>query len=293
MSSERAPLRLSLLGALPAKGRAGTFKVLGDFGLTRIVETASIPGRTLSALRSEVSALRAFIESGLPKFTQERLKALGRSLFESFLPGRVRALYNGAVPDRPEVRPVELFVEDQELASWPWEYLYDPDRNGFMCQGLTPISRGTFTINPVAASDPVEKKLALLVAVTVPPKDPQTTPEQEVAWIREVFQTWLANDSIELNVLDQITPIKLARELDEKSYDILHFYGHGGFDWAQKEGYLWVSDQEGKPRKWWSHEFAPVIQTRGLRLIFLNACELGRIPPKWSTRAFLFRRGDP
>jgi hypothetical protein len=265
---------------LPAEGQAGIFRILGDCGLSRIVDTATLSGTKLAALRSEVKALRGFIESGLPSFDPARLKALGQSLFETILPGRVRALYNKVVPDVPEVRPVELFVEDQELASWPWEYLYDSDRNGYMCQGLMPVSRSTLTLNPLAASDPTEKKLALLVAVTVPAKDPQTTPEVEVAWIREVFQTWLANDSIELNVVDGTTPTKLVRELDKKTYDILHLYGHGGFDWAQQEGYLWVLDEEGKPRKWWSHEFAPQIQTRGLRLIFVNACESGRIPPE-------------
>jgi len=84
--------------------------------------------------------------------------------------------------DRPEYRPLELFVEDYEVAGWPWEYVYNPERNHFLCQSFHPISRGVFTVNPGDGCRVELEKIRLLLLLAASSQDGEARPEQEAGW---------------------------------------------------------------------------------------------------------------
>jgi CHAT domain-containing protein len=58
--------------------------------------------------------------------------------------------------------------------------------------------------------------------------------------------------------------------------DVVHFVGHGDFDEKEREGSLLLEDEQGRPRRLGSEALRQVLCGRGLRLVFLNACETGR-----------------
>jgi hypothetical protein len=81
---------------------------------------------------------------------------------------------------------------------------------------------------------------------------------------------------VELEVLRATTPTALHRWLWATSYDVVHFIGHGGFDQDAGQGYLVFEDDKGAIFKLSARNACEIFCQRGIRLVFLNACETGR-----------------
>jgi hypothetical protein len=59
-------------------------------------------------------------------------------------------------------------------------------------------------------------------------------------------------------------------------YDVVHFIGHGAFDTTEQQGYLLFEDDKGAVFNVSARTACEILCQRGIRLIFLNACETGR-----------------
>jgi hypothetical protein len=222
---------------------------------------------------------------------------LGEQLFNIVFVDTVKRLFDQATGNDQTVVPIELLLEDFEIASWPWEYLYDHGREMFLCQELHPVSRGIFTLDPGGIPALKQDRVRIMVLVGVG-KDGEATPREEVKWINEVFSTHLASGSVEIKVQEALGPIPLEQELSRGSYDILHFFGHAAYDASRKEGYLRLDRPGGGSFRFYANEFGRLLRGTGIRLVFLNACETGKgasseNPARSSVAAALLGRGIP
>jgi CHAT domain len=275
-----------------------TLITFAEFNESRVVERVSIVPSEVEELAKSIRELRGFIEAGDPPLDQPSLIRLGSRLFSLIIRGDVKRLLDRATGAKGEIVPCEVFVEDYEIAGWPWEFLYDDSTHKFLCQELLPISRGIFTLSSHDKLTPKRGKVLLLLVIGVRPNDPGTTPAEEVKWIRGVLQTELATDAVELDILEAISPDELDRKLQRRSYDILHFFGHARFDEASGQGYLRLDQPAGDAFRFYATDFAQLLEGKGLRLVFLNACESGRgnednHPGRSSVAAAMLDRGIP
>jgi hypothetical protein len=271
--------------------------IFAEFGNNRAVERVNITSDRLALISEKVRALRGFIESGYPSHSESSLKMLGEELFNVVFVDTVKRLFDQATGTDQTIIPIELLLEDFEIACWPWEYLYDHGREMFLCQELHPISRGIFTLDPGGIQALKGDRVRIMVLIGVG-KDDEATPGEEVKWIDEVFNAHLASGNIEVKVQEALGPIPLEQELSRGSYDILHFFGHAAYDPNRKEGYLRLDHPDGRQFHFYANEFGRLLRGKGIRLVFLNACETGKgatseNPARSSVAAALLGRGIP
>ncbi|HXH43959.1 MAG TPA: CHAT domain-containing protein [Bradyrhizobium sp.] len=265
-------------------------------GLSRI----KIAKSEFDGLVGEIRGLRSFIEGGAPEFGKEALRALGSRLFELLLVGRTRDLFFTATGEHEpgEVLPLEVVAEDPEVASWPWEYLYNSNAESFVAQEFHPISRSIFTSTKPSACGPIAGKVRMLLILGVPPDDRDTTPQEEIKYISEVFSAQLDDSRFEIDVLSAEEYQKIVTKLSAQEYHIVHYFGHAGFDYKERVGYLSIQ-RPGKERfKVDANVFALALRNRGVRLVFLNACKSAvsaptENPARSSIAAALLDRGIP
>lgn len=291
--------RLYIFGSAASGPTAQTLLLFAEFQKSRAVERVSIVQEKFQALSKTIRELRAFINSGYPPFEEGLLQELGSSLFDLVITEDVRVLFNQAVGAAAgRFLPLEIFVEDYEIAGWPWEYLFDTATNEYLCQAFHPISRGIFSINCRSVEPKADTKIRILVLIGVLPEDPSTTAKDEIAWIQEVFESELAQELVEIHVKQAVSPRELNSELQRSAYDILHFFGHAGYDERKRQGYLRFDQRAGEPFRFYAKEFSRLVAGRGIRMAFLNACETGvsgddSDPGRSSIAASLLNQGIP
>src|SRR5947209_1426794 len=130
MSVRRPTLRLYVLGQLGNRARTQTLTMLAEFEGSRAVESVQLTKRQADNLTVGILAMRAFIEAGYPPLEEQNLRELGSQFFDLIVRNRVKRLFDAATGRREEgLLPFEIFLEDFNIAGWPWEYLYDTANN--------------------------------------------------------------------------------------------------------------------------------------------------------------------
>lgn len=296
--AQRPTFRLYLLGSLGDGKQPQTLVTLAEFREGRAVERVTLEPEPTKALTQRIRELAAFIEGGFPPFAEAALQQLGDDLFRLVLRNKVRDLFITATARRERFLPMEIFVEDYEIAGWPWEYLYDAMNGKFICQEFHPISRGLFTLEPGRELRRRRGKIRILFVSGVLPGDPAITPAEELKVLQEVFRSYLATDSVEIRVVSGVEPLVLNQVVNTGVFDILHFVGHAGIDLQRKEGFLRFDRPRREPARYYARELAILLAEQGVRLVFLNACESARAagsesPARSSVAAALLEHGIP
>ncbi len=224
-------------------------------------------------------ATLAFLEGRAAAMPDAKaLRALGRDLFETLLPGDVRRLYDSARSLQPDgILDVVITSTIDWVADKPWELAFDPSRREYLATSCGNIVRNVFTAVP--AERPARRRsgrLDLLVVSSRPQGVPEIAIHEETARLRAAFQPLLDARLARIEVLPRATPEKLQRRLAEGRIDVLHFIGHGAFDAESREGSVLMEDASGRPRALGFEPFRQIVCRRGLRLVFLTACETGR-----------------
>jgi len=136
--------------------------------------------------------------------------------------------------------------------------------------------RNVFTAVPADAFPPRAGRLRILIAAARPKGAQPVAAREETALVRHAFQELVTAGLAEIDELPRTSPDRLQRRLAEAPVDVLHFVGHGVFDAKEREGYLLLEDGRGQPRPLSAAALRQIAGRRGLRLVFLNACETGR-----------------
>jgi len=212
---------------------------------------------------------------GLPAGSE--LRAFGRDLFETLLPGDVRRLYDVA---REKRRAAALPLVFTSMLDWvadkPWELCFDPARREFLAASSVNFVRNAYTAVPAESTSRRRGRLRVLAVVSRPrglaPLDDRT----ETGDLRQAFAPLVRKGKVEIDVVARPTPAALQARLTRGGIDVLHFVGHGHFDPAAREGFLVLEDEQGRARPLGAAALAQLLCRRGLSLVFLNACESGR-----------------
>lgn len=287
--------RLFILGKVGDYSQPLT--MFAEFNNSRAIERVILDKSAINDLAKRIRDLHKSIETNYPPFDVGELVDLGDRLCRLILTGKVRSLFDNATGQNTELLPFELFVEDPAITGWPWEYVYDSTTNKFLSQEFHPISRGIFTVFRKRALRPIKDKVRILLVLGVLPGD-KSTPDNEVKWIREVFHTQLASDSVQIDVKHSLSPQELDKQIQTNRYDVFHYFGHAKFDGKRDEGFLSLERPGADPFKLYANDLAQMMQNKKIRLAFLNGCETARSsknedPARSSIAAALLAFGVP
>jgi hypothetical protein len=211
------------------------------------------------------------------------------------LPGGVRRLYDVARIDRArssDRRRLDIVITSviNWVADKPWEFAYDSNRQSFLATEAVNFTRNVLTAVPAEefAAHP-GKPLHILVVVAQPIGMGLLSAPEEEQVVRRGFQELEDLGLVTVEYMLRARIDQLHERLRNPNVDILHFIGHGTYDEEQKEGYLVFENSDGGMQKISAQSLRQVLCQRGIRLLFLNACETGMVGR--SNLKFDFNRG--
>ena len=207
----------------------------------------------------------------------KELRELGRDLFEALFPGDVRRLYDTARA-LGKGRPLDVVFTSMLdwVADKPWELAFDPSRREFLATSSVNLVRNAFTAVPADVPARGRGRLRILAVAAQPRGAAPVDARTETSDLRKAFADLVRKGRAAVELLAPATAGRLQRRLAAGGVDVLHFVGHGEFDEREREGSLLLEDERGRPKPLGTDALRQVLCGRGLRLVFLNACETGR-----------------
>lgn len=243
-----------------------------------------------------VLASSATVRRGLSG--QERpVRDLGIILFRALFGEGVHSLLmtsrQQAAMSGEQLRIV-LRMAPAELACLPWEFLFDPGEDDYLCLS-TPLIRRPQVLRPVRALGVTGPLRVLGMAVT-PGDQPGLAADEERRRLAA------ATDALAGRVELAWTGGQSWRDLNGAlrhggPWHVLHFIGHGGFDSLAQEGVLILADEDGRSHALSASDLALLVEKHpSVRLVVLNACDTGQssaLNAFSSVAGALLRRGVP
>jgi hypothetical protein len=258
------------------------------------------------ALESRLQALEiALLKSGGTrrdiKFKEEEtVEDFGRALFDMMLGGEVRDLYRRsrqkALDDGKGLR-IRLRVEAPELASLPWEYMYDETEGDFVCLSAeSPVIRYLALDRPPAPLT-ISPPIRVLGMVASPNDRSALDVDREVQRIDRATAQLREQGLLTWEWLPGGGWRDLQRAMRSGPWHVFHFVGHGGYDPATQEGLLAMVDEKGGTFRISATQLGRLLADHNsLRLVVLNSCEGAKGSDTnifSSTSSILMRRGVP
>ena len=196
---------------------------------------------------------------------------------------------------------IKLRQHQPELASLPWELLYDPQGQSFLAlSDRTPVIR--FLPGVLESPLPPASPPWHLLLVTASPKDwPALDVERERRAVLDAVHPLVEGGQVVVTRLDGATPAGLLVALREGVH-WLHFVGHGQYDPGSGQGAV-VLEREDRSGTLMDvdtlRHLLPEVHERAsarLRLVFLNACataQVGVLPGTRGLAQVLAQAGVP
>ncbi len=277
-----------------------------------VVRTISSAGETRdeapyafdeNKLRDRLHAIElALARSGAPTTRRKQttdeiaVEEFGRELFDAVFAGNVLVAFNEtrnkAKCHDKNVR-LKLCISSPELARLPWEFLFHPSMDDFLCL-QTDISIARY-ISQQQSVEPITVELPLQILGIVSNPDDDLDVESESEKLDEVLRE--LGDNAQVTWRSRVTWDKLQREMVMGRWHVLHFIGHGGFNRRRGEGEIYLMDKEGNQDAIRASTVARLMSGhRTLRLVVLNSCQgaQGSKSDEFSsTTATLVRTGVP
>jgi tetratricopeptide (TPR) repeat protein len=251
-------------------------------------------------LEARLAALEDAVLGGGGAAAGQDTRTFGSQLFDALLTGEVRTVYDRsrqAVEGSGEGLRVKLRVNAPELATVPWEFLYDPRAGEFLALSrLTPIVR--YLELPLGEQAlAVKPPLRILGLVAGPADAPPLDVAREKARLDQAVQPLQAAGRVEMVWLEGQSWRSLQAAMQAGPWHIFHFVGHAAFDPRSAEGVLLLTNDDGRSAPVSASQLAGLLADHHtLRLAVLNACEgaKGSEQSRFSSiAAGLVRRGLP
>ncbi|HET8630633.1 MAG TPA: CHAT domain-containing protein [Thermomicrobiales bacterium] len=245
----------------------------------------------LAILRSRGGQRRVVAASEQP------VQELGRLLFETFVVGEVLSLYDLSWRDASRADSglrIRLQVAAPQLATLPWEYLYDPRQDEYVCLNRRkPLVRYLQVAQPVAPLM-VTPPLRILAMAVNPADADALAIDRESALMVQALGPLLAAGKVQLDWVHGGTWRDLQVALRAGHWHVFHYIGHGGFDHSRGEGVIGLVDETNRTRELPASDLVIHLADHpSLRLVLLNSCEgatASREDLFSSTAALLARR---
>jgi hypothetical protein len=241
-------------------------------------------GERFYQIISRHEAIQNYIEDKAPAAlpTDEELRTFGALLFETLFVGKIRRLYDAARSEQQNgTLNIILTCTIPWVANKPWEFVYDPVRYKFLATEEIHFIRNVTTPVPAQQIPDHDPPLRILVVAAQPVGTVILSLEDEEARIRMRFEPLLAAGIVKIDVLAAATVDLLQDRIVDaqrfgRPYDIVHFMGHGEFDSEADQGHLIFNAIDGLPQYVNIQTLREILCGRGIKMLFLNACESAR-----------------
>jgi ABC-type branched-subunit amino acid transport system substrate-binding protein len=220
----------------------------------------------------------------------EAATQFGARLFEALLSGpAVREVYVVARRDAHAagrgLRVTLSLGAVPELASVPWEFLYDRPR--FLAQHVhSPVVRFVDLEDPPPPLR-VEAPLRVLGIVSRPKDDDlaNLNAEEEQAALERCLRPLIDSGRVTLRWLTRATLEALQQEVDRgEGFHVFHYIGHGEYDEERGHGSLILERDDRRARRVDGQQLGTMLSrlcdNGSLRLVVLNACEAAQTAPQ-------------
>jgi tetratricopeptide (TPR) repeat protein len=205
---------------------------------------------------------------------------VGAQLFDALLPGELRSMYDVArsvTREAGEGLRIKLRVNAPELATLPWEFLFDQRRGAFVALSrYTPVVRYAEVAapdRPLAVTPPLR---VLGVAASPDGVEPLDIAEEQRR-VEAAFAPLVEQGQLELTWLTPPTWRALQAALQAGPWHVLHFVGHAELNGENGEPVVILADDGGEALRLSAGQLADLLaDQRTLRLAVLNACEGAR-----------------
>lgn len=283
-------------------GQAGSFRVevvRSPAGEARAEVALDVEALLARREQLEQAILASAVASRaiLPQ-TERPLREVGQMLFTALLgSGDVAGRYRASAAlasERGEGLRVVLRIDTPELASLPWEAMYDAVDGAYVCRRdqlvrHVPVAS---VIQPLKVQPP----LRILGIVSSPRGLPSLDVEHEQEQLTRGLAKPCAEGLIEVQWAAEATWAALQDMLLGGQWHVVHFIGHGDFDASQDEGVLALAREDGRPDMVEADRLVDLLhEARPMpRLIVLNSCSgaaTGTIDLFAGTAAALVRGG--
>ncbi len=240
----------------------------------------------MSELRTRLLELEnAMLSASLPRrrvnTTEEAVaRQWGKQLFDVLFSGEICSSYLLSLQQAEQQGKglrIKLRVQPPELASLPWEFLYDTREGDYVVLSRhTPLVRYPDTPlpeQPLTVSPP----LRILGMVAAPKDQLPLDIAREQERIATALRPLRDAGVVQLTWLEGQSADDLARALINGSWHVFHFVGHGGFSTDADEGFIALTGPDGATEQLGARELGRLLNDHpSLRLALLNACEGAR-----------------
>jgi hypothetical protein len=212
-----------------------------------------------------------------PQRPAEAVNRLGVQLFRSIFHSDVGETYRTSLQqarDEQSQLRIRFRVDEPELATIPWEFLYDDREGDPLCLvGDThlvrylPLGRPqeTLTVTP---------PLRILGMVSNPAELAQLDTEGERRLMTDALDHLIEAGTAAVEWVEGGTWRDLEAALRGGPWHVFHFIGHGDFDTASGEGYVALCDEQGGVQKFDATRLGRMLADhKSLRLAVLNCCK--------------------
>ena len=225
-----------------------------------------------SVLASSVATRRIMSE------TEAAVQDVGVSLFESTFTGGIRTAYRASAAVAAErgtgVRIV-LRLDAPGLAALPWESLFDPETQTYLCRKEPLVRHVSAPYSPAALA--ISPPLRVLGLISSPRGLPTLDVEAERARLEEALRPHIGSGRVELHWLEDVSWAGVHDKLLQEEWHVLHFIGHGAYDTDTDEGVLAFVGRNGRADYVTASSLADLLDEAEPtpRLVVLNSCESG------------------
>lgn len=210
-------------------------------------------------------------------------KKLGELMYSSLFAGDIdnafMEYFRRVEKNENRLRLQLIFHEDVlDLADMPWEFLYRPDTNtitGFFLATHPKLVLSRYIPRDEKRPDlAVGDSLRFLVVIA----QPETLNLVSVNFILEEIKKLKDSYYIDVKELQNPTPKELRQAIENGKPHILHFMGHGQFNWQEERGEIALLKADKKSPEWISDStFAQYFLLHKPRLVLLQACQGGEV----------------
>ncbi|MFI9155547.1 CHAT domain-containing protein [Streptomyces sp. NPDC053367] len=229
--------------------------------------------------------------------SEHAVQQVGQQLFEALFDGPVSGSYRASLSvaqERQDRLQIVLRLEPPELTLLPWEALFDPQLDAYVCRHEPMVRHlpAAHTPDPL----PVEPPLRILVVIASPRGLPLLDSEGEREQLEQALAEQVDSELVELAWLTDASWDTLHSRLMDGPWHIVHFIGHGDYGEHAKEGQIALVGQTGAPNMVEASRLADLLGEAEPtpRLMVLNSCASaqGRVDDGFSSMgAALVRSG--
>jgi hypothetical protein len=224
----------------------------------------------LAILASAASSRRILPE------TEKTVQKIGQQLFNALLgTGDVAGQYRAAVAlaSKQENRlRIALRIDAPKIAALPWEAMYDNTAAAYVCRRdqLIRHVRVPTSLAPLRIRSP----LRILGVVSSPRGLLSLDVEKEQGNLTRALSRPIDQGRVEIQWSPAATWDELHSMLLDGPWHVVHYIGHGDFDSAQDEGFLALTDDNGRAHHVAAHRLVDLLRQANPmpRLVVLNSC---------------------